>query len=396
MTHLFLFDVDSVLVEARGYLVALQETVAHFSLQMGLGSLPPTEEEVRAFEANGLTSEWDSGAACVAALLVERVRREPALALPGDWPAALQILAAKPLPLPPPDYAALARRAGSIRGTGDGVSAAQAVHAALVDEVWTLPGAGASLLELLDTLLGHTHDLYRAPVTRYFQHLAIGSQAVAETYGITPDLTSPPYLRDFDRPLLSLTTRSMLKGVAAVGRVRAALYTARPSLPPADVDAVPSGYSPEAEMARALVGLETWPLIGMGRMQWLADRSGRKVEQLVKPSPVQALAAIGAAWSGQEAEALQAALALHDDGKLLPPLSDLNATAVHVFEDATVGLAAVERAVEALGRVGVNLAWRAYGVVPAAGPKMEAMMARGVAVYPSVNEAVMAALSGTR
>ena len=80
--HLFLFDVDSVLVEALGYLRALQDTVAHFTKQLGAGSHAPTEAEARAFEAYGLTSEWDSGAACVGLVLVERLLQDQDLALP--------------------------------------------------------------------------------------------------------------------------------------------------------------------------------------------------------------------------------------------------------------------------------------------------------------------------
>jgi len=36
------------------------------------------------------------------------------------------------------------------------------------------------------------------------------------------------------------------------------------------------------------------PLIGQGRVAWLAERNGRAAVEYVKPSPVQALAAIGA------------------------------------------------------------------------------------------------------
>jgi len=389
--HLFLFDVDSVLVEARGYLRALQDTVAHFSQQMGLGRLPPVEEEVQIFEAGGLTSEWDSGAACVAALLLERVRREPTLSLPSDWPEALSFLAAHPLPLPRPDYALLARRVGE--RIGGGVSPAQAVRAVLLEEARTVPGLDSTLAALLDVLLGHTHDL-DAPVARYFQHLAVGSRAVEATYGVSPDFASPAYLERYDRPLLIPRVRRRLEQAAAGGNVRMALYTARPSLPPVEADRSTKGYSPEAEMARSLVGLEGQPLVGMGRMRWLAQRVGEGVERLVKPSPVQALAAVGAAWSGREAAALEAALALQREGTLRPPLAGMGPVAVHVFEDAPTGLEAVERGVGMLRAAGLDVDWHPYGVVPADGPKARAMATRGVPTYLSVNEAVIAALAG--
>ncbi|MFZ5918199.1 MAG: hypothetical protein ACOYZ7_14755 [Chloroflexota bacterium] len=387
MIHLLLFDVDGVLVDARGYLKALQDTVAHFSRRLGVGQHPPTEEEVRAFEANGLISEWDSGAACVGVLLVERLRRARLSGLPARWPEALAFLGRHPQPLPHPDYGAWARRIGA--RLGEGSTPAGAARAALWQE-----GRRVDALEaLLKTLLDHTHDFHRAPVTRYFQHLAVGSRAVAETYAVAPDFESTAYLREHDRPLLSVAARGRLEEIAARGRVRVALYTARPSLPPAEVDALANGDPPEAEMARSLAGLAGWPLIGMGRMRWLAHRSGDRVERLVKPSPVQALAAMGAAWSGQEAAALEAALALCRDGSLHPPLSDLGGVRVHVFEDTPGGLEAVAHAVEALRGAGLTVERRPYGIAAAGGIKAAALAACGAPVYPSINEALDAALN---
>ena len=394
MIHLFLFDVDGVLVETRGYLRALQDTVAHFSRQMGVGDHPPTEEQVRGFEAHGLTSEWDSGPACVAALLRERLRREPSLPLPAHWPDALAALAASPFPLPRPDYGLLARRVGE--RLPEWTSPAQAARAVLWDEIRAIGGLGRSRVAaaaLLETLLGRTHDFFHAPVTRHFQHLAIGSRAVAETYGVDPDFESTAYLQRFDQPLLRPEVRDRLKEATEDGPIRVALYTARPSQPPVNVDGPLTGYSPEAEMARSLVGLEPWPVIGRGKVRWLAWQVGEDVEQLVKPSPVQALAAIGAAWSGQEVAALEAALALHREGRLRLPLADLDSTTVHVFEDSNSGLEAVARAVEALQAVGIPVAWQPYGIAPAHGSKAAALSARGIAVYPSVNEAILAVLS---
>ena len=403
MIHLFLFDVDGVLVDARAYLKALQDTVAHFARQMGMGRVcdPPTEEEVRAFEANGLTSEWDSGPTCVAALLLERlrVRNQPSLLLPSHWPDALATLAAQPPAgdsISRPDYVALARKVG--QRLVDGASPAQAARAVLWEEALAIPGqehAPPALAALLDTLLGRIHDFYRAPVTRHFQHLAIGSQAVAQTYDVSPDFESPAYLLRYDRPLLTPATRARLHD----SQVRAALYTTRPSLPPAEAgepakrpSGTANGYSPEAEMARSLVGLEAWPLVGRGRMRWLAQRTGEDLDGLIKPFPVQALAAIGAASSGREADALEAALALHREGQLRPPLADLGAVTLHVFEDNVSGLAAAERGVEALERADITVMWRPYGIAPANNPKATALTARGVPVYPSVNEAVLDAL----
>jgi hypothetical protein len=245
---------------------------------------------------------------------------------------------------------------------------------------------------LFDTLLGHTYDFYRAPVTRHFQHLVIGSQGVRQTYGVDPDFESAAYLQKYDRPLIATDVRARLQESVARGEVRVALYTARPSLPPVDADVAADGYSPEAEMARSLAQMDRYPLIGLGRIRWLAEISGERAERLVKPSPVQALAAIGAAWSGQETAALQAALALHRAGDLLPPLANVEPSTVHVFEDSPGGIDAVRYAVDALQAVGLDVVWRPHGITPTDGPKATAMAVRSVPIHRSVDKAILAAL----
>jgi len=386
--HILLFDVDSVLVDPQGYLRALQDSVAHFTHHLGVGAHPPTEDEVRTFEAMGLTSEWDSGATCVGALLVERLRAEPHRQLPGSWPEAMVALAAHPHPLPHPDYAALAYRVGAL--IGEHTTTAEAARRTLGEmaEAASLDGTVALLL---DALLGHTHDFHRAPFTRHFQHLAIGSGAIKQTYGVPPDFESPAYLLEYDMPLLTAESRARLDAIAAED-VGVALYTARPSLPPSDIEMSPRGYSPEAEMARELVGLDIYPLIGLGSVRWLAGEVDKAVNQLVKPSPVQALAAIGAAARGRESVALKAAYALVAEGKLQPPLSELGTTTVHIFEDTVSGIGAVEQAVELLQQAGCDVKVRAYGIVPKPGTKALRMKERRIERFPTVNEALAAAL----
>lgn len=389
MKHLLLFDVDSVLVEATGYLRGLQDTVAHFSRRIGVGDHPPTEDEIRAGEAFGLTSEWDSAPTYIAALLLARLRLEPDYAPPVSWDEALDALAARPRAISRPDYAALVAQVGA-RLRQMGGATAPAARAELWEQARSLPPAQREAFGAwLETLFGHTHDFAQALITRHFQTLVIGSDAIPATYGVAPHFDSPSYLREYDVPLLDAAMRGRL--LALLGNLTVAgavLYTARPSLPPADVAISHLGYSPEAEIARALVGLAGLPLIGLGHLQWLAERVGADVATLVKPSPVQALAAIGAAISGAEATALEAAWELHTARRLIPPLADLESVAVHVFEDSAGGLRAVRDAVAALNAVGVAADFRPYGITPAAGAKAEMMTEMGVTTYRSVNDAL--------
>src|SRR5207247_631529 len=78
------------------------------------------------------------------------------------------------------------------------------------------------------------------------------------------------------------------------------------------------------DLAAELVGLlGRCPLIASGRLAWLAVRRSRTIPEYVKPSPVHALAAIGAAVSGSECAALDAAAELIETGALTGPLADL-------------------------------------------------------------------------
>jgi len=389
MRHLLLFDVDGVLVEAHGYLRALQDTVAHVSCQMGVGSHPPTEPEVRAFEAHGLTSEWDSAPACVAALLLARVQQDPDLALSSDWPETLAALGSHPLALSHPDYGALAARIGA--RLREGGEAAQGVRDVLWAAAQDLPVPQRNAFGiLLDALLGVTYDFDRAPITQHFQHLVLGHEGVAATYGIEPLFASPSYLQAYDVPQLAPSMQQRVCELVETPEAGAVIYTARPSLPPVDAGVSARGYSPEAETARALVGLDGLPLIGLGRLAWLALQRGETTAALVKPSPVQALAAIGAALSGEESASLLAALTFYRTETLVAPLSNLGEAVVHVFEDTPGGLRAVRGAVDFLKAAGVPVTWQPYGIAPAGGEKARLMAEMAVPVFPTINDALRA------
>jgi len=105
-------------------------------------------------------------------------------------------------------------------------------------------------------------------------------------------------------------------------------------------------------------------MIGQGRVGWLAWRNGRNSADYVKPSPVQALMAIGTAATGLEMESGLAASALVEDGKLVGPLAQLRGQPVQIIvcEDSTGGIRATRSAVELLQRAGVEAAFKAIGI----------------------------------
>lgn len=396
MLNVLLFDIDSVLVEPNGYWASIRETVGLYARGLGYGpDGVPTLEDIQEFEACGLTSEWDSCPMCVGALLIGALAGHP---VPPperliDWlfhplepfPGPCGAVA----PVPPGFFAELARQTRAGQQPGERPS-----HASLRALLAYTPAApGAAMHALLDD----THDLDRAPVTQVFQNFALGGAGYRTCYGRAAEFESPSLLGERDRALLTGEGRARLRALLADGRgYGACLYTARPSGPPRDAGADPRGFSPEAEIAAELVGLADLPLIGFGRMRWLAARRGRRPDAYVKPSPVQALASIAAALGAGEPAALEAAAALADPepdpgaGALPAPFDMLRErpAGITVFEDSERGAQAVLSAAAVLREAGCRVTVQVVGIAAAAGVKRAALERVAGVLVPDVNAGI--------
>jgi hypothetical protein len=371
---LILFDVDGVLVHPVGYKAALRALVDHFAAQMGQPAMGPSDDEIAVFEACGLTNEWDSGAMCVSAMLLAALEARPNTrrVTLDDTFAAVR---GSGVQFPRPDFTGTAREIAHYHPDGHLPAASYLTLLTARTDPATLP--------LLRTLLSDVYHVTGTPTTRVFQTYTLGSDRFAATYGQPAPFKSNSYLADYDVPLLTGDNRErLLKWNHQPGH-GVAIFTARPSLPPADLPDdeppgdPPAGYAPEAELAVDLIGLAGQvPLIAQGRVGWLAWSQGRAVAAYLKPSPVQALASIGAAASGSETRALEAAAALVEHGELTGPLMTLAdcLTRVIVFEDAAVGIRAARRAVELLQHAGLEVTLEGVGVSPQ--PDKRAALAR--------------------
>jgi hypothetical protein len=357
---LLLFDVDGVLIHPVGYKAAMRALVDRFAAQMGQSPMGPDDDEIAVFEACGFTNEWDSGAVCVSAILLAALEQRPDLRR-GTLDDTFDAIHAARISVARPDFVGIVREV--YRQHADGHFPA----ARYLDMLAARLNDGA--LALARDLLGSVYDVIHTPTTRAFQTLTLGSARFAAVYGQPAPFESESYLTRYDIPLLSETDR-LLDWLRAPGR-GAAIFTARPSLAPADLADAPAavltGYAPEAELAAELLGLAgKLPLIGQGRVTWLAERYGRGAADYIKPSPVQGLAAIGAAASGTETDALNAAAALYEHGDLTGPLAALReySTQVIVFEDSTGGIRATQHAADRLTQAGLDVRFRAVGVSP--------------------------------
>ncbi len=337
--EIFLFDMDAVLLHPGGYRAALIATVNHFSREMGFGDFAPTHDEIEAFEAAGITSEWDSAPISIAAI-----------ALTGHRP----------------DYYSLIERLNAEWRKGE--YPADAAYRLFSSPQSPISSNG----DWRSEILLHSRDICRSPVINVFQQFTLG-HAFEETYGLPRTVHTDSTLLQHDRPAL-----------ARRAPPNSAIYTARPSKPPRDVPQR-IGYAPEAELGAQLVGLSHLPIIGFGSFQWLAETIGGDPEHYLKPSPVHALAAIGAALGGAESESLRAAEAAAR-GEWLSPLKELRGAKgrVTVFEDSAASIRGVREAASLLGEN-----WQCVGVgISSGGPKKVALAKVADRVYPSLDDAL--------
>jgi phosphoglycolate phosphatase-like HAD superfamily hydrolase len=395
MTHnnpiiLFLFDVDGVLLYPAGYKAALRATLDHFARLMGQPPTGLTFDEIAVFEACGITNEWDSAPMCLGALLAEALARQPGLRR-ADVMGTLESIRESGLQITRPDFAALAREVRA--QTPPGSPPTPAIHRLLRAR------AGGDAAPLFGELLANIYDVH-TPTTFIFQHYTLGSERFSQTYGLPAAFEAESTLTAHDRPLLDADHRERLADWANAEGRGMAIFTARPSLPPADLPAAaraalnPLTYPPEGDLAAELLGLAgAVPLISGGRMTWLAEQRGRPPGFYIKPSPVQAIAAIAAACSGAESGALLAAADFFHEGVIAGPLAALNHRPVRVvvFEDSSTGIEAARAAVDLLRAGGLDVRVEAIGVAPERA-KQDALRRLADHVVEDVNQAVDLAL----
>ncbi len=391
---LLLLDIDGVLVFPRGYKEALRAMVAYFSAAMGLAVPGPDDHEIAVFEACGLTNEWDSGAMCVSALLMAALAQRSDL-LRATLDETFAAIGGAGIGVLRPDFAEAARAIARHPHP-------DSLRPSTIYRELLAPQVDPAYLPLLDALLGDVYAARDNLITRVFQTYVLGSDRYASTYGLAAPFESNSMLMEYDRPLLRDDLHARLLAWSQDPAHGVTIYTARPSHPPADLPPgtptgdPPAGYPPEAELAAELLALlGVVPLIGQGRVGWLAWRNGRSPSDYVKPSPVQALAAIGAAVSHAETDALHAAADLVERGDLSGPLAALrgNRTRVIVCEDAAGGLRAAHGAVERLVEAGLDVHFEGIGVSSHA-DKRAALEQIADRVVDDVNAALEPLLNG--
>jgi hypothetical protein len=352
MTTILLLDIDGVLVKPGGYRAAVHATLNRFVNLMGLPHFKIPEEKIAWLESRGITSEWDMVPLLLATL----------------WD---DILSRHPLSNLPPDISSAAIHIGKYLDgytTNDlHIPEFELVPGQYPAETALNTGNFSSIPKNLRTnLLYGSRDVRTSQTMRTFQQYTLGSEVFTQTYDLPAEFETESFLHKYDQSNIDDAIRSKL----CRPDIHLAAFTARPSAPPREVEAPPLGYAPEAEIALDLVGLSDVPLISFGKLQYLGEKRGYDPETLLKPSPVQALAAIAAALTGNEWAALQAACDWYESGQLTGALAELpRSLDVSIIEDTLGGVRSVVSAGKILQEAGLEITVRAYGLTSGSAAK---------------------------
>lgn len=373
---ILLFDMDGVLLESGGYHRAFQKTVALVGRLLGYQGVQLTAQDIAAFEAAGVFSEWDSSAMCAALLLENLWAEHPALTLP---PA----LITPGLPShdhPAPDFQAFARTL-----TQPHLSELRPLKRAehLLLENSRSPGSRTPMQSCaMQSILRNARHIDGSLTHRIFQELVLGSQVFAETYDLPPALDTESYLLQYDRPTLPDPERTKLLEWLCRDDQGGAIFTSRPSRSV-------GGHlgTPEAEIGAQAAGLERLPILGLGGLTWLSALRDHDPEFFLKPAPVHALAALRLAIGDPLEAALKAAAALVLDGRADSAWQALVGAQVHAFEDGVAGLDSARVAQDILGQIGVPMQVRLFGIAENS-PKRQSLESVGATVFPTLAAAL--------
>jgi len=398
--HIFIFDLDGVLVQPGGYRHAIDATMQHFTRSWGLGEIAPGEETVALCEAHGITSEWDILPICLACLLESILKFNENLHLPSQPDLALDLSEFREC-IPALEFRSYIEHIGRINRGHLAVS--ELLLQTELAEPAISPFPLLAREPVFRRLFDGTRSVSISPVTRLFQNYILGTDAFQLTYHLPAQVNTTSFLKRYDQPLLSSATFRTITGFWKTRRVNLAVMTARPSLAPVANANMP-GATPEAELALELIGLQFIPLVGYGSLGWIAAHHGILPESLIKPAPFQALAALLASDGRPISLALQQAMemilkfgeveeaSINGMPMIRGEIWQDDALVIHVFEDSPIGIQSVRQAADFIAKVGPGVQVQAWGI--ASQPdKVNALERAGAVVMDSVNKAIPAALN---
>lgn len=370
---IFLFDMDGVLLESRGYHLALQETVRRMAMALGFGDCTLSPDDIAAFEAGGITCEWDEAAICAASFLDIAWKDESGCNLPDSLAQSVLI---DPGRRSPPNFYALAQALS----TPEMLS----LHPLERAELYFLKRHQHSISQehILRSLILGARMAELSLTYRTFQELVLGSTEFFRAYNLASELDCESYLLKYDHSNLPDADRDRLKNWISIPHHAAAVITSRPSHPPVGIFS-----TPEAEIGAKLVGLDGIPILGWGGMCWLGLQRHSDPQSLIKPSPVHALAGLRMACGESQETALSAAADLVETRYAGSGWKQFTGAQVCVFEDTPGGIKSLQAAQEILIGSGVRIETKSIGIAQKQ-IKIKALIANKAEIFPSLIDAI--------
>ncbi len=399
MANIFLLDIDGVLVKPGGYRTALYRTIAFYLEMLGLPDhFNLTENEIGTFEAHGITSEWDmiplTFATIFEAALLQQSIQLNSLHQAVEWFRTTNPLRERP------NYTENIQE--WLKLIVPGLPLADSLYKRLAENPHQHPFPNLAVQPFVGEVLANSRDFSKNPFSRLFQNHVLGGSIFRKYYPGLPTLSVESTLENYDKPNLPKEIQYEIRKLIENGQLRAAAMTLRPNrLTGINLNGCSfrAGFSPEAEIALRLTGLEDIALAGYGTLLWACQQYNLAIDQILKPSEFHALTAIALVFNDL-VDALRVCMSLYQGGhsgeleissthlaSFLPdePLH------IHIFEDSPNGLRSVIRASEILKKAGWSVTHYLWGITNHP-QKKKALQELGANVFSNTSDALNSAM----
>jgi hypothetical protein len=380
---ILLFDMDGVLVEPGRYRASLENSLNFFGRNMGWDSLYPGEATIAWFESRGIISEWDIVPLFLAGTFETIIEKHPNLGFPADLISACETVKGVRIPKPRIEIENLIEKVPGLMKPGF------TICDLVLNQADSKPGSKIfprlSRSPLIGSILLNTRDIQKNMITRVFQEIFLGEDLFKESFHLPAICDDHATQYIVDNQLISPEWNEKLKNRWQDGLVYMAIYTARPSrVGSATENSIQ--FSPEADIVVDQLGWQNIPVIGLGQLHYAAGQIGCTADDLIKPSPIQALGAIGSALNLNPLPAIQAGwdLLIKNNTAYYDSFPELD---VHIFEDSPSGIVGVKQAIDLLVRQGVSVTLNKWGISTDIN-KIDRLMELEARIMPSVNEAL--------
>jgi hypothetical protein len=381
---ILLFDMDGVLVEPRRYRASLQSSMDFFGKIMGWDSLYPGEETIAWFESRGIISEWDIAPIFMASVVETVLETYPGLPIPQEFTTFCEMVKRAKIPKPNLHVETIVSQLPSIKKAGFTYCDLVLYMVASGPARAAFPRLACT--SLINDLLMHSRIVQKNLITRVFQEVFLGQNAFENTFHLPAICLDRNTERIVDTQLISNEWNSALKDAWENGLVNPAIITARPSAFDYPAGEGRIEFSPEADIIVDQLGWNRFTLIGQGQLQYAADQMGCDSVDLIKPSPVHALGALGATITGSLFPSIKAGWDLVNNvpTTFYEGFPDLD---IHILEDSPVGIRGTMKAVDMLEFEGMNIQLTKWGIATDEN-KVKELQKIGATVVPTVNDAL--------